>query len=270
MRMPIHAFLVLLLTGGLALGAGIAPPAPAELSGPPAQAVKTPSGLASVVLAPGLAAGQPGPRDYVTVHYTIWTPQGRMVDSTALQGEPLTLSVDRIMKGMAEGVMLMTPGERRRFWIPGALGFPWGKTGLPTGDLVMEMELVSMDPPINPAPADLLDPSPDSKLTSSGLVYQLLRHSGTATQKPRGRDNVMVQYTGWTTDGKVFDSTFLRHSPTGFQVNEVIKGWTEGLKLMVVGDKMRFWIPEKLAYRGEEGKPAGTLIFDVELLKIWP
>ena len=77
---------------------------------------------------------------------------------------------------------------------------------------------------------------------------------------------VTVHYTGWTTDGKMFDSSYTRKAPATFGVNRVIPGWTEGVQLMVVGEKRRFWIPEKLAYKGTAGRPEGMLVFDVELM----
>ena len=76
-----------------------------------------------------------------------------------------------------------------------------------------------------------------------------------------------VHYTGWTTDGKMFDSSMVRGSPATFELGQVIKGWTEGVQLMVEGEKTRFWIPENLAYKGQS-PPFGTLVFDVELIRI--
>ena len=76
-----------------------------------------------------------------------------------------------------------------------------------------------------------------------------------------------VHYTGWTTDGKMFDSSVARGEPATFPLNGVIKGWTEGVQLMVEGEKTRFWIPEPLAYGGRRA-PFGMLVFDIELLKI--
>jgi len=75
-----------------------------------------------------------------------------------------------------------------------------------------------------------------------------------------------VHYTGWTTDGKMFDSSVGRGQPATFPLNQVIRGWTEGLSLMVEGEKRRLWIPQKLAYGGRE--PKGMLVFDVELITI--
>jgi len=84
---------------------------------------------------------------------------------------------------------------------------------------------------------------------------------------PRSGQRVTVHYTGWFTDGKMFDSSVTRGEPTSFGLNRVIKGWTEGVQLMVEGEKTRFWIPEALAYKGQS-PPYGMLVFDVELLKV--
>ena len=75
-----------------------------------------------------------------------------------------------------------------------------------------------------------------------------------------------VHYSGWTTDGKLFDSSVTRGKTISFPLKGVIAGWTEGLQLMVAGEKRRFWIPEELAYKGAPGAPQGTLVFDVELI----
>jgi peptidylprolyl isomerase len=82
---------------------------------------------------------------------------------------------------------------------------------------------------------------------------------------------VRVHYTGWTTDGKMFDSSVMRGQPVAFGLSQVIKGWTEGVQLMKVGEKTRFWIPGNLAYGDtptRPGAPAGTLVFDIELVEI--
>ena len=110
----------------------------------------------------------------------------------------------------------------------------------------------------------------DAYKTESGLASIVLQE-GSSTEKPGPRDTVEVHYSGWTTDGKMFDSSVARGEPVSFPLNGVIKGWTEGVQLMVEGEKRRFWIPGNLAY-GENpsrpGAPAGTLVFDVELIRI--
>ena len=121
-----------------------------------------------------------------------------------------------------------------------------------------------------PAPDDVKAPPKDAKKTASGLAYKMLT-PGTGKKHPSATSNVTVQYTGWTTDGKMFDSSVTRGQPASFPLDGVIKGWTEGVQLMVVGDKARFWIPGALAYGdtpSRSGAPSGPLVFDIELLSI--
>jgi len=125
-----------------------------------------------------------------------------------------------------------------------------------------------------PAPADVAAPPIDALKTASGLASKVIA-PGTGTDHPGVNDEVKVNYTGWTTDGKMFDSSIASGQPKRFPLNRVIKGWGEGLQLMKVGDKMRFWVPAKLAYDDPDrpkrpGAPAGMLVFDVELLDIPP
>lgn len=103
--------------------------------------------------------------------------------------------------------------------------------------------------------------------TASGLQYLVLE-KGSGESHPKASDTVTVHYHGTLIDGTVFDSSVERGEPISFPLNQVIKGWTEGLQLMVVGEKTRFFIPSSLAYGNRSaGKISGgsTLIFDVEL-----
>lgn len=107
--------------------------------------------------------------------------------------------------------------------------------------------------------------------THSGLQYKVMT-KGTGTQYPTSKDRVKVHYHGTLIDGTVFDSSVDRGQSISFALNRVIKGWTEGLQLMVVGEKRKFFIPPELAY-GQRGAgkiigPNATLIFEVELLGI--
>ena len=91
---------------------------------------------------------------------------------------------------------------------------------------------------------------------------------GSGSQRPGPTSLVTVHYSGWTTDGKQFDSSVTRGTPATFRLDQVIAGWTEGLQLMVQGEKRRLWIPQSLAYKGRPGRPGGMLVFDVELIAI--
>ncbi|OBU21665.1 FKBP-type peptidyl-prolyl cis-trans isomerase [Photobacterium kishitanii] len=106
--------------------------------------------------------------------------------------------------------------------------------------------------------------------TASGLQYLVLQ-SGTGTEHPKATDTVTVHYHGTLINGTVFDSSVDRGEKISFPLNRVIRGWTEGLQHMVVGEKVRFFIPADLAY-GNNGAgsipPGSVLIFDVELFKI--
>ena len=108
------------------------------------------------------------------------------------------------------------------------------------------------------------------KTTASGLQYEVL--SATIGQKPKATDRVKVHYEGTLIDGTVFDSSYRRGEPITFALNQVIRGWTEGLQLMSIGSKYKLYIPYQLGY-GEHGAgaqipPYSTLIFTVELLGI--
>jgi peptidylprolyl isomerase len=121
--------------------------------------------------------------------------------------------------------------------------------------------------PAIPAPADVAAPPPNSLKTTSGLSTRVLE-KGSGQRHPRATDTVVVHYTGWTTDGVMFDSSVQRGEPSEFRLNGVIPGWTEGVQMMVEGEKRRFWIPARLAYEGQPGKPQGLLVFDIELIDI--
>ena len=121
--------------------------------------------------------------------------------------------------------------------------------------------------PTPDVPEDVAAVPSTAETTASGLAFRVLT-PGTGTEHPTATTEVTVHYSGWTTDGKQFDSSVQRGEPTTFKLNQVIPGWTEGVQLMVVGEKTRFWIPEELAYRGMSGRPQGMLVFDIELLSM--
>jgi len=250
-----------------------APKVPESVAAPAADAKKTESGLSYKRIKAG--AGDPAkhPRkwDKVTVDYSGWTTDGQMFDSSVVRGKPATFGLGKVIAGWTEGVQLMAKGDTYRFWIPEDLAYK-GQRGKPAGMLVFDITLNEWEelpepPPPPPVPEDVAAPPADAIKTASGLAYKVLT-KGTGKTKPTETTSVSCHYSGWTTDGKMFDSSVVRGKPSTFGLNRVIKGWTEGLQLMVTGDKFRFWIPTELAYQGRPGKPAGMLVFDVELLEL--
>ncbi len=256
--------------------ANAAIPAPADVAAPPENAERSESGLAWTVLQAGTGDKHPSAADIVKVNYTGWTTEGRMFDSSVKRGQPAEFPLNRVIKGWTEGVQMMVAGEKRRFWIPGDLAYgdapdndPHAAFGPPRGTLVFDVELISFNEAPKPpdTPKDVAKIPKNAKKTESGLGSRVLE-KGTGTEHPSATSVVTVHYTGWTTDGQMFDSSVVRGTPATFGLNRVIPGWTEALQLMVVGEKRRLWIPENLAYGGRPGRPAGMLVFDVELIDI--
>jgi FKBP-type peptidyl-prolyl cis-trans isomerase len=246
-------------------------PAPADVAKAPADAKATASGLVTKVLTPGKGKEHPGATDRVKVDYTGWTTDGKMFDSSVARGTPTTFGVGEVIPGWTEALKLMVTGEKRRLWIPAKLAYGDKPQmgGAPSGNLVFDVELLDIVKPPT-TPEDVKAPPKTAKKTASGLYYRVLT-PGTGKVHPTATSRVTVHYSGWTTDGKMFDSSVARGEPTTFPLNGVVKGWTEGVQLMVVGEKARFWIPPDLAYGDKPqrpGAPFGELVFDIELLNI--
>jgi len=252
----------------------VAPSAPSDVAEPPADATKTGSGLAWKILSKAKGSERPGPHDKVVVNYTGWTALGRVFDSSIPDDEPSTFGLDDVIPGWREALPLMAKGETRRLWVPSELAYGESpkRRGAPAGALVFDIQLidfVKMPDPIT-VPDDVDAPPKDAKRTKSGLAYKILKR-GSSKVHPKADSTVEVHYSGWTPDGQLFDSSVKRGQSISFPLTGVIKGWTEGVQLMVVGDKARFWIPSALAYGDKPtrpGAPVGNLVFDIELLGI--
>ncbi len=255
----------LALTLTLPLLASEAPAPPEDLASPPAEATTTPSGLVHNTLVQGVGSVRPGPEDFVKVHYTGWLADGEVFDSSFTRGKPVLLPVDAVIPGWQEGLQTMVEGEVIRLWIPEDLAYR-GEEGRPAGNLVFDVELLGVLDVPKP-PADVAAPPADAQRSKSGLAWTVLKE-GEGQAHPKKRGKVEVHYTGWTTDGEQFDSSISSGRPALFPLDQVIKGWTEGVALMVEGEKRIFWIPEKLAYKGKKGLPQGMLVFEIELVNI--
>ena len=240
------------------------------MAAPPEGAEKTESGISYTVLKAGEGEAFPTEEDLLKINFSAWDATGVSIASNTTptgEGEPMALSLpDSPIKGWIEILKTMKKGESRRVWIPEELNEP---AGAGKGQLTFDLELVDFKarPKAPETPADVAAAPADAIKTESGLAYKVLK-KGTGTRKPIATDRVKVHYAGWTTDGELFDNSIERDSMAEFGLSQVIKGWTEGVQLMVEGEKTRFWIPVELAYNNAPGSPAGMLVFDVELFEI--
>jgi peptidylprolyl isomerase len=116
--------------------------APEDVAAPPADALRTPSGLASKVLVPGNGSRFPGPTDTVRVNYSGWQTDGTRFDSSVPDGNPIDFPLNGVIAGWTEGLQLMVEGEERRFWIPEELAY--GGRRAPYGTLVFDVQLISI------------------------------------------------------------------------------------------------------------------------------
>jgi peptidylprolyl isomerase len=249
-----------------------APAVPPDVKAPPANARTTKTGAKFVVVKPG-DGKTPKARNFdtVTFDYTAWDNEGRMFDSTEMRKRPAVVPPYRQALVMEEILTTVAKGDRVRMWVDAEKMAVAGKaSGLPAGLLCYELEIKEIEkapgtPP--PVPADVKAPPATAKKTEKGVFYRVLK-TGKGGPKPGPTETVKVNYTGWGTDGRMFDSSDVKGQPAEFALNGVIAGWTDGLQVMSVGDRVRFWIPEELAYKGSPGKPQGMLVFEIELLEI--
>lgn len=236
---------------------------------PTASAISLGEGLSYEISTRGDSSENIREKDIVVVDFMIWSKEREQcVVSSYEQGEPLCGQVKSLFPGLRKTIVHAHKGDKLTIWIPQKFGVdPTGRSL--SGLLVMNLEIhdVTQGPKAIEAPSDVAAAPAEATVTASGLAYQILT-PGTGTAHPKATSRVRVHYTGWTTDGEMFDSSVARGEPSEFNLNQVIPGWTEGVQRMVEGEKMRFWIPEKLAYNGMKGAPAGMLVFDVELIAI--
>ena len=249
-----------------------APVVPADVAAAPANAETTKGGTKFVIVRPGTGTDKAKSWDNVTYNYTAWDDTGRMFETTEMKKRPSKIAPYRQAATLEEVLTMMTAGERVRVWSTGEKMAPNGKVapGLPTGAVCYEIEVITIEPGVEPppVPSDVAKPPSDAQKTAKGTFFKVLKSGGKTGPKPKATDTVKVNYTGWTTDGRMFDSSVIRKEPAEFSLQGVVAGWTDGIPQMSVGDKFRFWIPDELAYKGAPGRPQGMLVFDIELLEI--
>jgi len=238
--------------------------APPDVAAPPEDAKKSDSGLAWKILRPGTGEEHPSPEDRVTVHYTGWTTDGKRFDSSLTRGSPATFGVSQVIAGWTEALQLMVEGEKRRVWIPAKLAYE-GKSG-PQGMLVFDVELLEIQKPPKP-PEDLDSPPEDAERTEGGVIYKELE-AGDGTENPGPESIVTIDYSIWSQDGRLVQSSEMMGRPRTTDIRTLLPGWKEATLKMVKGDSWRLWIPQDQAFQGRPRTPQGTIVIDVTLVDI--
>jgi peptidylprolyl isomerase len=249
-----------------------APAVPADVAAPPASA-QTIAGVKVEIVKSGTGKDKPRAWDTVSFQSTGWDATGKMFDTTEMRNRAAVAPPYKQAPLLEHLMETMVAGERLRFWTDSEAMNLDGRPppGLPKGAVCYEVEVVSIakaasDPP--PVPVDVAKPPDDATKTEKGTFYKILKAGPAGGTHPKATDAVRVHYTGWRTDGRMFDSSVVTGNPAQFSLGGVIVGWTDAFQQLVVGDKARLWIPAELAYKGAPGKPQGMLVFDVELLEI--
>jgi FKBP-type peptidyl-prolyl cis-trans isomerase len=250
-----------------------APAIPEDVGNPPAKAIVLPLGTKYVSLRPGTGKTKARQFDNVTYTYTVWNSDGKMLDNTMGRERPTVVAPWKESPALNEILTHMTVGERARFWVDAEKAAATGRA-IPgaKGVLCYEVEVSQIEKAVHEAaltPADVAKPPADARKSPKGVFYKVLKAAPAKnTKHPLPTETVKVAYTGWTTDGRMFDSSEIRGEPAVFSLTGVVPGWTDAIPLMSVGDRWRLWIPEPLAYKGKPGKPKGMLVFEVELFEI--
>lgn len=209
----------------------------------------------------------------VKVHYTGFFEDMTLFDSSLERNQPIEITLGRgmVIKGWEEGLSYLREGDKARLWIPYQLAYgEQGRGPIPgRTDLIFDVEVIEASDITRAKPYNVA--GKDTLTAESGLRY-IIVSPGTGNYPANG-DIVQVHYSGYLTDGTLFDSSVERDQPFQFVLGQgqVITGWDEGIALMQKGAKYRFIIPPDMAYgdRATGPIPAGsTLIFDVELLEI--
>jgi peptidylprolyl isomerase len=201
----------------------------------------------------------------ITINYTGWLTNGKKFDSSFDAGAPATFPLQGLIEGWKVGIPGMKDGGKRRLLIPAKLGY--GDRGAPPdipggATLVFEIEMIRVW-----ALPDLTAKEWKEVADTGGLkMWDVKEGKG---KEVKAGEQVTIHYTGWTTNGKIFDSSHKRGQMATFPLNNLIKGWQIGVPGMKPGGIRRLSIPYQLAY-GEAGRPPNipakaTLIFEMEL-----
>ncbi|MBP6596824.1 MAG: FKBP-type peptidyl-prolyl cis-trans isomerase [Arenimonas sp.] len=242
-------------------------PAPQPLQAPPANAVETATGMSYVVLKAAPDQNRFVAGEWVEFTLDAWSADG-VTRANARESGPQLRSIRSLASeqpGLARALMTTPIGESRRWWFQADRLKP-GYPGMPDLAHVVNLTVLGEKNPVQ-TPADVAAPPADAQRTPSGLAYRVIKR-GPGGDKPGPGSTIEIHYSGWTPDGRVFDSSVARDERGMFPLSDLIAGWQEGVPLMSRGDTFRFWIPGKLAYdipTAPPGSPKGMLVFDITL-----
>ena len=242
---------------------------PFDLKNPPADAVKTSSGLIYKKIVTNDAGTQPKRNDTVMINYTGWRQStGETFFTNRSRGQPMPLNLSTTAPGFTEAMQLIKKGERAMLWVPPSIGYKGTPQGTPE-TLVYEVEVVDIQPA--PAvPADVAKPPESAEKSKSGYPFVVVR-PGTGKDKPKPYDNVTFNYTAWDGDGRMFDTTeMLRKKPATAAPYRQAQPFEEILTNMTAGERVRFWVPAEKMQGGKQvpGMPTGQLCYEAEILSI--
>lgn len=239
-------------------------PTPRPLDAPPAQAIETASGMSYIVLKAGPDPNRTASGEFIEYHADIWSADGVTRANSRESGAQIGI-IRRLgseQPGLARALLITPVGETRRWWIQPERLLP-GYPGMPHLPHVVDLTVLGEKNPVQ-APAELTPPA-DAFRTSTGLAYKVLK-KGPGGEHPDRSSTVLIDYSGWDSQGRLFDSSIVRGA-SSMPLPQLIAGWQEGVPLMSRGDSYRFWIPGHLAYDSEPGgnSPKGMLVFDITL-----
>jgi hypothetical protein len=230
-----------------------------DLSQAPKNAVELATGMHYVVLQPAKGSAKSIKPDFFEYRVTAWN-KNEAGSYIAKDGGLLRSNFKSIAQSsptFARAVMLSPVGETRRWW--------FSNPETPAVSQIFDLTVLgNVDPA--PAPPDVAAVPATANKTATGLAYRVIK-KGTGAGHPTLQSVITIDYSGWTPDGKLFDSSITRGQKAVFPLNGLISGWKEGLTMMSPGDTYRFWIPGHLAYDSipNANGPKGMLVFDVTL-----
>ena len=236
----------------------------------PLEATMHKTGFKYIVLNKGEASAADLP--IVRSLSNVWAGDGTQLANADEDGLDAT-NPDDIIGGypfLAE-ILKTTPAGAHYIWWVDKSQIPEGTSGFSSQNTMFDIKIIDRVAPLS-APDDVANIPAYATITADGIGYYLLSPA-TEGAHPTLDDMVEVHYSGWQTDGTMFDSSVLRQKSNNFPLGRLITGWQKSIPLMRVGEKARIWIPGDLAYDLREDRPTapkGMLVFDVELISISP